>query len=474
MRETYGSVDTIDLQDLGRDLERRLGDSLVIPRRIGGAELVRDSAPVAAAMPGPLDVVHELKRALDPLTPAERHHFLAKARGTEEGELAWFFEGRTAEIATIVHWLRTERSGMLVVTGIAGSGKSALLGDTVLQSMPDVRDVLVRGGLMDARAPTLLPPDDCFDEVIHLTGLRMEDVVDRVAAAARLGEPPSRSDHSAHPSTARDIEWMVEQLENREESFTLLLDALDEAVGPLTIAATLLRRLAEIPGVRVVVGTRMSTNDSPDYQASDRNLLDAVGCRAPSDGPGPTELHMSHDSVAVAEYAHHKLTRAISVGRLPDTPQTVAAVESIVEQIRGGDHTFLFARLLVHELIGAPSLLDPARSMTTAKLLGGDHRGVFGAAVTRLSAQADCFLPLLQSLALSHGRGIPIRNGVWATMAMAISGGHSGNTPITDEDISSFLRAAEPYVSIDADAGQTVYRLAHRTFVEHFLSSWGS
>jgi hypothetical protein len=113
--------------------------------------------------------------------------------------------------------------------------------------------------------------------------------------------------------------------------------------------------------------------------------------------------------------------------------------------------------------------LEPARGETASKLLEGDHRALFAAAVRRLSAKADSFLPLLEALAFARGRGVPIRSGIWATMATALAHRLNNNTLVRDEDISAFLKAAEPYVAIDSDAGQTVYRLAHRTFVEQFL-----
>ena len=45
---------------------------------------------------------------------------------------------------------------MLIVTGRAGSGKSAFLGNLLVHSLPDLRSVLVRSGLADA-----LPEESC-------------------------------------------------------------------------------------------------------------------------------------------------------------------------------------------------------------------------------------------------------------------------------------------------------------------------
>ena len=79
------------------------------------------------------------------LSPDERNHFIPKAHGAEHGEFAWYFVGREAERQQIAEWLLARRNGMLIVTGSAGCGKSALLGNVVVLANPALRDLLVRG-----------------------------------------------------------------------------------------------------------------------------------------------------------------------------------------------------------------------------------------------------------------------------------------------------------------------------------------
>ena len=88
---------------------------------------------------------------------------MPKAQGAELGELSWYFEGRRAESARIAGWLRDGASGLLVVTGDAGSGKSALLGHLVVQSRPQLREVLARHNLAAERPVDERPPDEVFD-----------------------------------------------------------------------------------------------------------------------------------------------------------------------------------------------------------------------------------------------------------------------------------------------------------------------
>ena len=61
---------------------------------------------------------------------------MPKAQGRSSGEPTWYFEGRGRERREITEWLHTTSSGLLAVTGPAGSGKSAVLGNLVVHSNP--------------------------------------------------------------------------------------------------------------------------------------------------------------------------------------------------------------------------------------------------------------------------------------------------------------------------------------------------
>jgi hypothetical protein len=94
-----------------------------------------------------------------------------------------------------------------------------------------------------------------------------------------------------------------------------------------------------------------------------------------------------------------------------------------------------------------------------------DHRGLFAAAVDRLSAESAVFEPLLFALALGRGRGLPRADRIWAIVAEALM---EPSQSVTEGDIDGLLAAAAPYVMLDREDGQSVYRLSHRTFQELF------
>ena len=185
---TYPANERIGLRELTSQLtdsrQPLLRGAQAVLLGAGTAELVRVQQPVAAWMTAPLDTVRYLEEVLDALPDDERSHFLTKAQGAKYGELAWFFEGRAVEMAEIAEWLRTVGSGLLVVHGRAGSGKSALLGNVMVQSLPALRDALGWQGASTVLDPASRPPDHAFDTMIHLAG--------RPCRRLSPGSPPRR------------------------------------------------------------------------------------------------------------------------------------------------------------------------------------------------------------------------------------------------------------------------------------------
>ncbi len=431
--------DAIHLRDLVGRVQDRLGDQGMV------ADLGLYQAPPlprrrrsTGRVTAPLDVYAELRDFVATLTPDERGHFLPKAQGAEQGELAWYFMGRRQEGARIAEWLHTATQGMLVVTGEAGSGKSALLGNVVVQANPELSALLARAGMTDGTEGAVLPPPHVFDAVLHLTGATTGDVVRQLAGDESI----------------EDAEELAARLSDREAPFTVLVDALDEAQDPLTVARELLAPIAGIDGVRVLVGTRSSTKEGPDSPAGeDRDILDALG--EPS-----LCVKVGRDSAAADEYVRRRLLAGIP---------TIAPAEldAVREEIASRERHFLYARLAVHELMARPELLEPTHRDQRAELLAHDYRALFAAAVRRLGDRDPAFAPLLEALALGQGRGLPRTDGVWQIAARALD----GTAAIDEESVDALLADAAPYVMLDAEHGQSVYRLAHRTFQEHYFAA---
>ncbi|MEU2602814.1 ATP-binding protein [Streptomyces hirsutus] len=469
LHTTFPTQRTIGLSALGRALASRLGgfvDDLTIDDNRD--QLVRLTPTAAAAVSAPLDELAELQAVIDQLPVDEQRHFLPKASGAELGELAWYFHGRTIQRDEILHWLHTATSGALIVTGPAGAGKSALLGHILLHTNSSLRDLLIRGRHLTALLPGIPCPDEPFDLTVHLTSLTLARVLHLVAKAAGLTDVAEAAADGRNPAdlTSR----LLTELRDRQKPLTLLFDALDEAEQPLVIADQLLRPLAALPTVRLIVGTRRSTHEGPDQPApDDTDLLDALRPRpSASYGPatgGPPDVEVSRDPEAIAEYLRAKLHAAKNQGTLhaDDSLITEAVRRLVTDQRQDGTEPqqFLYARLAAHELLNNPALLaDPT------PLVGRTHRELFTRALERLHNVNPRYTPLLRALGLAQGRGMPDQDGIWACVADALALGPAQ----TRDSIPGLLRDAAPYLALDHEHGQSVYRLAHRTFTEHFTT----
>jgi WD40 repeat protein/ABC-type hemin transport system ATPase subunit len=423
--------------------------------------VLRRSGPAAVGVA--LDIQPALDAALADLTQEERDHFIVKARSAGVGEPSWYFQGRKAELRRIARWLRSGRTGMLVVTGRAGTGKSALLGYMLANSWPGVRKVLVEHKLVEELDEDTRAPDDAFEATLHLTGAATSEVVDRLGVALSWDAPPVGAAHE-------DRLAALLEAAKRTDGAAILLDALDEARQPLSLAR-ILREVASASGVRLVVGTRASTLERPDQPTTDENILDALGRENTS------VVRVLRDAASISAYVDRRLVAAWARVDSPPTADDQRRVLAAVERaIKGREREFLFGSILAHELMARPELFEEKREQELQELLGVDHRGLFDKAVSRLSSLRPTHGPLLEALGLAFGRGMPIHGDVLGGAAAALSsepGAAAGAEALTPEDIDRLLTDAAPYVLLDFEAGQTVYRLSHRTFQEHYLARDG-
>jgi hypothetical protein len=433
---TGNDTDGLPLRELMRRLEDRLGPNKVhnaFPARLGIPVVTTDLGPITGAV----DILTELRQIRKDRPSVVVNHYYAKAQGAEVGELAWHFKGRVAERLKINRWLENSTGGMLVVTGQAGAGKSALLG-MVLASTDDELMNALEALDYDVGDPNLRPGGVLFDAVLHLAGF---DIVDFLAdLSSALGVSATSPD----VLLAEIADVMV-----RKERLTILLDALDESRDPFTIAAGVLRPLADLPRVRLVVGTRRSLGEDPDHpETTARNLINVL--RPKSD----EIIAIYRDPNAVRAYADERLRAAVPQAGRDQISRTA-------EQIARYDQPFLFARLAVHEIVRESNWLYPHADLE--QLIGSGHSGVFSNAIRRYREGFPNIEALLHVLAYAHGNGFPRTDGIWAEAASVL-------TPevVMDDDVAKAIREAAPYILEDSENGQAVYRLSHRTFAERY------
>jgi hypothetical protein len=151
------------------------------------------------------------------------HLLLAARGGARHGEHSWF-TGRTLEVNTVVGWILSREPAIHVVTGPAGTGKTAIVGRVVSLSNPDERATLFSEGLTWAH-------DDPGESSVHAHLHARALTADR-AAAVLAGQlvpnwvlPPQ-----SEVRNAAELCGQVQRLvEGGAKPPVLVIDGLDEA-----------------------------------------------------------------------------------------------------------------------------------------------------------------------------------------------------------------------------------------------------
>ena len=344
------------------------------------------------------------------------------------------FTGRQAELATINAWLATTDS-MLVVTGAPGSGKSALLGRTLLRHHPLFADAAPGAPTGAAPAAGAVP----VDAAVRLTGATVDATIAALARRLGVGEPPTNVDTEGRTS------WLLGALGGRRP--IVLLDGLDEAADVTGVSA-LIRRLTDAGRARALIGSRTSADahwGRPGAPGDD--ILQRLGAA--------DLLVVERDPEAIVGYVRAVLHAGIAEEAWNDGLENSATRLSVAPD-------FLFAHLAAIELIARPEL---ATSGWLDDVLARGVPALFRQALTRLSDVEPRHAVLLHALAERRGRGLPIEGGVWLAIADRIAEG----AEVSVADLSNVLRDAAPYVMVDSEFGRTAYRLAHRIFEDEML-----
>ena len=296
-----------------------------------------------------------------------------------------------------------------------------------------------------------------MDASVLLRGVDLADVIRRLGE--QFGVEPEMdlsSEHAARRS-------LLDALRNRTGTARLAVDGLDEAADPHAVAGLLDEMVAA--GVRVLAGTRPGLGDDGDADEAADDLLRALGVGRPH----VTHHRLHRDPAAIAQYVRRRLGSADVVRALEAEKPGAGradrligiATERITTQGLGGHCDFLFARLVVQEVLADPALLTPQGEARFAALLKYNHEQLFGVALRRISGALPSTVPILLALACARGRGIPHADGVWLAAANAFS---APGELLTQVDLDAVIEAAAPYIMLDFAAGESVFRLAHSTF----------
>ncbi|MFD5551392.1 caspase family protein, partial [Streptomyces goshikiensis] len=378
-------------------------------------------------------------------------HLVQAARGAAPDDEGWFFSGRRRVLGEITEWLEARRPGLFLVTGSAGSGKSAVLGRIATLSDPAHRADVLAHQPLTPRDPD--PGEDSVDVALHLRGFTVQQLAE--AIARRLSLP--------RPQTPAALIAEVEKgwPESRRR-LVLVLDGLDEAAPDQAhpVVEQLLAPLSRLSCV--LLGSRdrpfrpqQEPGESLDQAVS--RLLDVRARASDLDAESDTESD-------IREYCRRRLlARGLTD---PDATTATGLVAGRASTRSGG---FLFARMATDSLLRrfaaagaegwdwAEAIPSSISAAFTEDLRDGPKRERDGEVLPHAAED------LLTALAWSAGNGMPAR-GVWEAAASALSGDGIEYGP---EDVDWLLNEYGRYVVEDTDGTQAVYRLYHREFIAH-------
>ena len=258
------------------------------------------------------------------------------------------------------------------------------------------------------------------------------------------------------------LDGLIEGLPERQEAFTIAVDALDEADDPPALALTLRRLAGETAdaGVRLLVGTRPG--------GPDRRLITALGLPA-RDGDLAlidldTPAYLSRNDLA--EYVRRRLllTDVPPAPGRPDTPyrgREILAGEVAAAVAEAAYPSFLIGQLVSRALQRRGQPLSPhapgwqqfpstvATAMDQYLFSVGDQ------------VEQDRVEDLLRPLAYARGDGLPFDDAVlWPLLATALA--RPGRS-YTAGDIGTLLDTAADYLIETIITGQAAYyRLYHQ------------
>jgi hypothetical protein len=381
----------------------------------------------------------------DPAAPPRVvEHLLLAARGGEPEDETWYFTGRHAVITRLVSWIAAGQPGMHVVTGPAGSGKSAILGLVVCLSNPEQRAALLARGPLDYADPGV----ESVHAHIYARGLARNQLVRELDI--QLSDAGVLS---ADRRSQRGAGELADAVAASAIYPVIVIDGLDEAgLEAWPIAEDVLRPLAR--HAVVLVGTR-------DLAPPDDG--ETLVTRLQSDS---TEVVHLLEEVDDATDVHDYVIR-----RLRDVDASAMDVDQIADAILAlpaGDEEgrFLLARVITAQLRANP--VDTTRdgwqqhlSTSVEDALDRD----LAALPARIRGQDS--LPaagsdLLAALAWAQGGGLP--DDIWPLIATAIS---VDGTQYTRDDAYWALTAAGRYIVEAGEAGHAVYRLSHQRLAQH-------
>jgi len=468
----YGHDAYLTLGDFVQGIERYLGDGqfagALYPTRQGDPH---PCLPNPHYRPADTTAIAASRRDLALLKQDLLLHWGPRSRGVSgANEPGWRFSGRRRLMQRMIAFTQGDR-GVLLVTGGAGSGKSAVLSRLVALSDPTFREMYsAEVAAVDA---DLLPEEGAIDAAVLATGKNSLEILTQVCQA--LGVIPVTS--APQTLSAAEAAWNS-WIGARADPVTIVVDALDEASNPTEVVknalSPLLGKRNDRP-VRLLVGVRCpggATSTETPRDGLSRQLVDQL--QATLDADATCDRVQVDDAPwwCDSDLKEYVASILFGSGSSPyvDQPGVLEAVARVIAA--GSARSFLVAKLAACQLASRADVVDPVDTSWQQAI----HEGVLG--VFRedlhhsLPARSDRerAIHLLRAVAFAYGRGLPWGQ-IWPVVANAVAdddGIHYGNG-----DIAWLLSTRiGGYLTTDREDRVTVYRLFHDDLRVSLREQW--
>jgi len=394
-------------------------------------------------------------------------HWGPKARGVANADdTGWLFTGRREAMHRLTEFVQGP-PGVLLVTGVAGCGKSAILSRLVTLADARFREQYAAELASEInQVPDAIPKVGSVDIAVHATGKTAAEVLQQIRVALGPAGPPAwlhseaRTGGATGPPPADPYEsWLAEvnaAIARRRDGVTIVVDALDEAQDPLTLLRSLLSRLTG--DLRLVVGVRSPGAGASHLLDGRHTLADTVAATLRGevlacDAEPYWNEHDLGDYIAA-------LLRADSSRSSPYRREEGLADRVGAAVAKAVAPSYLAARIVGRSLARrhlVPNFRDPAWRAGAAADVAGLLREEMLNGITD-PEQRRRALHLLRAVAYAKGRGIPWQD-VWPTVAAAVAG---DGTTYSHENIAWLLgQPLAGYLTRDVEDDVTVYRLFH-------------
>ncbi|MEU0786827.1 AAA family ATPase [Streptomyces sp. NPDC006173] len=407
-------------------------------------------------------------------------YWISRATGQMSGDTGWYFTGRATLVTRINAFLAGDDNA-LVVTGQAGSGKSALLARLVTLSDPRFCDNPAYRTYLEAIPEELKVPVGAIDAAVLARNTEPPEL-----AAALYQALTGRHAQPGQETSALLLAHARAAVDRTGRPLTVVVDGIDEARNPRRVITDVLRPLARLrrqdrPAIRLILGIRSSPPPArrhlPGHGPADERLIDELRhtlhvdrglldlLRQATHAPMP--LRTDDDSARddIAAYTAALLRTEPAAGtrltyRNDEDVRDVAA--AIAEEV---SPSFLDARLAAQQLHARPYLPSPSDTRWRRQLRQGTQellRQDLADVAQHTRTRPENLLAVLRATAFALGAGLPWAS-VWPAAVHSLEPGcdapETAIRVVRDSRLTGYLTTA-------VEDGRTVYRPIHERVSE--------